>query len=258
MLFRSRIPPADPDRKVVLYPDLYTNYVDIERGTAAVRTLEALGAEVLVPPVPGTGRAPLSQGMIDTARAKAAGVSDELGPYVEAGYDVVVVEPSDLAMFREDYRQLLPEERFEALAENSYEVIEYVLGLLENGTDADALDVASDDEPDNVGADATVAYHSHCQQRTLGLDTYSVAVLEQCGYDVWTSDAECCGMAGSFGYKQQYYELSMDVGSNLAAQLREADANEVVASGTSCTDQIEDLLGDRPQHAVELIAPDYR
>jgi iron-sulfur cluster protein len=253
---RDRIPPADPDRKVVLYPDLYTNYVDVERGTAAVRTLEALGAEVLVPPVPGTGRAPLSQGMIDTARAKAAGVSDELGPYVEAGYDVVVIEPSDLAMFREDYRRLLPEERFEALAENSYEVIEYVFGLLENGTDADALDVASDDEPDNVGADATVAYHSHCQQRTLGLDTYSVAVLEQCGYDVWTSDAECCGMAGSFGYKQQYYHLAMDVGSNLAAGIREADADHVVASGTSCTDQIGDLLDEQPQHVVELIAPD--
>jgi len=247
---RDRIPPADPERKVVLYPDIYTNYMDVERGKAAVRALEALGVEVLVPPMPGAGRAPLSQGMIDTARAKADAVSGELRPYVESGYDIVVVEPSDVAMFREDYQRLLPEDEFDLLAEHSYEVLEYVYGLLDNGADAGALDVADGDQ--------RVAYHSHCQQRTMGLEEYSLAVLRQCGYDVRTSDAECCGMAGSFGYKQQYYELSMDVGSNLAAQLREADANEVVASGTSCTDQIEDLLGDRPQHAVELIAPDYR
>jgi len=244
---RDRIPPADPDRKVVLYPDLYTNYIDVERGKAAVRTLEALGVEVLVPPVPGAGRAPLSQGMIDTARAKAEAVSAELRPYVEAGYDVVVVEPSDLAMFRDDYRRLLPDDEFEALSGNSYEVIEYAFGLLADGADADALALA--------GGDETVAYHSHCQQRTLGLDEYSVAVLERCGYEVRTSDAECCGMAGSFGYKQQYYDLAMDVGANLAEQLREADADHVVASGTSCTDQIGDLLDDRPQHVVELIAP---
>ena len=245
---RDRIPPADPERKVVLYPDLYTNYIDVERGKAAVRTLEALGVEVVVPSVSGSGRAPLSQGMIDTARAKAEAVAADLDPYVEAGYDVVVVEPSDLAMFREDYRHLLPEERFEALADNSFEVIEYVYGLLEDGGDLAALDHATGEE--------TVAYHSHCQQRTLGLDTYSVAVLERCGYGVRTTDAECCGMAGSFGYKHQYYDLAMDVGESLAAEVRAADADHVVASGTSCTDQLDDLLGDRPAHVVELIAPE--
>ncbi|MEF8812743.1 MAG: LUD domain-containing protein [Halovenus sp.] len=244
---RDRIPPVDPDRKVVLYPDIYTNYMDVERGKAAVRTLEALGVEVLVPAMPGAGRAPLSQGMIDTATAKAEAVSRELRPYLEEGYDVIVVEPSDLAMFREDYRRLLPDEAFEQLAGNSYDVMEYVYGLLENGADIDALDATND---------GTVAYHSHCQQRTMGLETYSVAVLEACGYDVRTSDVECCGMAGSFGYKQQYYDLAMDVGSNLAAQLREAEADHVVASGTSCTDQIGDLLGEQPQHVVELVGPE--
>lgn len=247
---RERIPPAEPDRKVVLYPDLYTNYMMVDRGKAAVRALEALGVEVLVPPTSGAGRAPLSQGMIDTARTKAENVTEQLGPYVAEGYDVVVIEPSDLAMFRGDYARLLPGDTYEPLAENSYEILEYIYGLLVNGGDSSQLNVARGEE--------TVAYHAHCQQRTMGLEEYSLAVLDQCGYDVTTSEVECCGMAGSFGYKQQYYELAMDVGSNLEEQLRAADCDHVIASGTSCTDQIGDLLGEEPPHVVELIAPKTR
>jgi len=243
---RDRGPPVDPDRTVVLYPDLYTNYMMVERGTAAVAALEALGVEVVVPSVPGAGRAPLSQGMIDTARSKAERVVETLGPYVEDGHDVVVIEPSDLAMFRGDYERLLPQDSYEPLAENSYEILEYVYGLLANGADTDGLNLADGE---------TVAYHSHCQQRTMGLEEYSIAVLDACGYDVTTSDVECCGMAGSFGYKEQYYELAMDVGSNLEAQLREANCDHVIASGTSCTDQIGDLLGEEPSHVIELLAP---
>ena len=237
----------DPEREVVLYPDPYTNYMLVDRGKAAVRLLEALDVAVTIPDVPGSGRAPLSQGMIDTATATAREVSEALGPYVDDGGDVVVIEPSDLAMFRGEYERLLPGSEFEPLAENSYEIVEYVYGLLANGADADAL---------SDGGGESVAYHSHCQQRTLGLAEYTRAVLEECGYDVTTTDVECCGMAGSFGYKRQYYDLSMDVGENLGDQLRAADADRVVASGTSCTDQIGDLLGADPLHPVELLAPE--
>jgi iron-sulfur cluster protein len=239
--------PSSPDRRAVLYPDVYTDHINVERGRAAVRTLEALGVEVVVPPAPGAGRAPLSQGMIDTARSKAERVSETLSPYVEDGYDVVVLEPSDLAMFREDYGHLLPAAAHDPLAANSYEVCEYVYGLLANGADGAAL----------AGGDgASVAYHAHCQQRTMGLAEHTVAVLEARGFDVTTSDVECCGMAGSFGYKQQYYDLAVDVGETLTDWIDAADADHVVASGTSCTDQIDDLLGDRPRHPVELLAPD--
>ncbi len=238
--------PEDPERRVVFYPDIYTNHMLVERGKAAIRTLETLGVEVVVPPLPGAGRPPLSQGMVATARVKAEQVVDALEPYLDDGYDVVVLEPSDLAMFREDYEHLLPAETYERLAANSYELLEYVYGLVANGAAGDMLS-ATDNE--------TVAYHSHCQQRTMGLAEYTVALLEERGYDVWTSDVECCGMAGSFGYKTQYYDLSMDVGENLGGQLRAADADHVVASGTSCTDQIGDLLGREPAHPIELLAP---
>jgi len=239
---------TDPDRRAVLYPDLYTNYVQVERGKAAVSVLEALGVDVVVPDVPSSGRAPLSQGMVATAEDHAQRVSEALGPYIEDGRDVVVIEPSDHAMFQREYEKLVDESTFTDLAEHSYEVLEYVYGLVENGADAAAL---------STGDGAEIAYHSHCQQRTLGLEAHTAAVLEQCDYDVVTSDVECCGMAGSFGYKSDYYELSMDVGGRLRDQLEAdgVDDRPVVASGTSCLEQIDALLERHPRHPVELLAP---
>ena len=242
---RARNAGAPSEREVVLYPDLYTNYVHPERGKAAVRVLEALGAHVTVPEVGESGRAPLSQGMIATADRKASAVYASLIEHIDAGRDVVVIEPSDVPMFKSDYEKFLPRRSFERLRDNSYEVMEYVYGLLENGADRDALPGAN-----GTGA---LAYHSHCQQRTLGLEPYTTAVLSDLGYDVTTSEVECCGMAGSFGYKSEYYEVSMDAGQQLRQQFEGED--RVVASGTSCADQLDALLGDRPPHPIELLNP---
>ncbi|WP_226013345.1 LUD domain-containing protein [Halomicrobium salinisoli] len=237
----------EPRRRVVLYPDLYTNHVQVERGKAAVRVLEALGVDVVVPPAPSSGRAPLSQGMVSTARDHAERVSAALEPYVEAGRDVVVVEPSDHALFEREYERLLDEASFERLASNAYEVMEFVYGLLDNGAPADALAGGDGEE---------IAYHSHCQQRTLGLEPHTVAVLEELGYDVLTSDVECCGMAGSFGYKEEYYDVSVAVGDELREQFTDDAARDrtVVASGTSCLDQLDDLLERPTMHPIQLLA----
>ncbi|MBV0903025.1 LUD domain-containing protein [Haloarcula salina] len=242
---------ADPEREVVLFPDLYTNHVQVERGKAAVRALEALDVAVRVPDVPASGRAPLSQGMIETARRHAEAVADGLLDHVEAGRDVVVIEPSDHALFQREYERLLDADRYRALADDSYELFEYVYGLLANGASGDAL--AS-------GDGRRLAYHSHCQQRTLGVERYTEAVLDDLGFDVVTSDVECCGMAGSFGYKQEYYDVSVAVGEELTAQFT-ADGVEdraVVASGTSCLDQLDDLLERPSKHPIELVAPTAR
>jgi len=244
----DRPPVADPDREVVLFPDVYTNHVQVERGKAAVRALEALDVHVRLADVSASGRAPLSQGMISTARNHAEAVAADLGPHVAAGRDIVVIEPSDHALFQREYEKLLDAETFERLAEHSYEVFEYVYGLLENGGDAAALD-RGDGQP--------IAYHSHCQQRTIGVDQYTETVLEDLGYDVATSSVECCGMAGSFGYKTDYYDVSMAVGEELAAEFTtpETEDRTVVASGTSCLEQLDDLLIRPPKHPIELIAP---
>ncbi|QSW97710.1 LUD domain-containing protein [Haloterrigena alkaliphila] len=242
---REPLPSADDgDRSAVIYPDAYTNYVLVNRGKAAVRTLEALGVDVAVAPCYESGRAPLSQGMIETARTNATRVADSLEPSIEAGRDVVVIEPSDLAAFRREYDRLLPADRAENLAEHSYEIMEYVYGLLENGADAAVLEGGAD-----------VAYHSHCQQRTLGVDVYTEEVLSKLDYDVVTSDVECCGMAGSFGYKSEYYELSMEVGDTLREQFEGETDRTLVASGASCHEQLGSLFPRESVHPIELVAP---
>ncbi|MDQ2049289.1 LUD domain-containing protein [Natronolimnohabitans sp. A-GB9] len=247
-----RVSAADAEREAVLYPDTYTNYIDVDRGKAAVRVLEAMDVHVRVPAVGESGRAPLSQGMIATADTKASRVYAGLAEHLDAGRDVVVIEPSDLAMFHSEYEKFLPEASFERLREGSYEILEYVYGCLENGANGARLRTG-DDGPD-------VAYHSHCQQRTMGVDRYTRAVFETLDYDVLESDVECCGMAGSFGYKQEYYELSMDVGDRLAEQFTEPEAQDrlVVASGTSCEDQLEDVLERDAVHPVEVLDPRSR
>jgi iron-sulfur cluster protein len=239
-------PNADAERKVVLYPDAYTNYVLVERGKAAVRTLEALGAHVELSSPIESGRAPLSQGMIDTAEERAEEVADDLDPYLDAGFDAVVIEPSDLAMMRREYGKLLDTEVHERLSENSYDVMEYVYGLVENGADADVL--AEPEEP--------LAYHSHCQQRTLGVEAYTEAMFDDLGFDFVTSDVECCGMAGSFGYKSEYYELSMDVGGDLKEQFADEGERTLVASGTSCTEHMTDLFARDVTHPIEAVEPE--
>jgi iron-sulfur cluster protein len=238
---------ADPDREVVLFPDVYTNHVEVDRGKAAVRALEALNVRVQLADCSASGRAPLSQGMISTATEHAEAVAAELEPHISAGRDVVIIEPSDHAMFQREYEKLIDAESHTQLAENSYELCEYLYGLLANGADKTVL---------TAGDGKRIAYHSHCQQRTLGVEQYTEAVLDELGYDVVTSDVECCGMAGSFGYKADYYEVSMAVGEELAAQFTtpETDDRTVVASGTSCLDQLDDLLQRPPKHPIELLA----
>ena len=243
---RETTPPSNPTREAVVYPDPYTNHVATARGKATVRALEALGVAVSVPALPPTGRAPLSQGLVSDAEERAAALYEAAVDHLRAGRDLVVVEPSALAMLRSDYEHLLPHERFDALAASSYDAAEYVFGLLENGADTEALR--------GPGDEADVIYHPHCQGRTLGVDAHAVAVLEAAGYDVDTTSVECCGMAGSFGYKSEYYELSMDVGRALGNQLVES-GRRVVASGVSCTDQIEAVCGEPARHPMELVAP---
>ncbi|WP_049923001.1 LUD domain-containing protein [Halopiger djelfimassiliensis] len=243
---------AGPDREAVLYPDVYTNYVDPDRGKAAVRTLEALGVPVRVPDLPESGRAPLSQGMVATADRRASRLFAGLAEDLDAGRDVVVVEPSDLAAFHREYERLLPTRSFERLRDNSYEICEYAYGLLENGADPSVLATAGGDGHADDGT--PIAFHSHCQQRTLGLEAPTTALLERCGYAPRTSSVECCGMAGSFGYKRAYYELSVDVGDRLAREFEGAQL--VAASGTSCHDQLESLLGRPVEHPIEVVAPD--
>jgi Fe-S oxidoreductase len=104
--------------------------------------------------------------------------------------------------------------------------------------------------------DRRVFYHSHCQQKTLGCAAPAEALLRAAGVDVATSQVECCGMAGSFGYKKEYYEMSLAVGEDLFQQVRRADIGgqrQLVVSGTSCFEQLHGGLNRPVVYLTELL-----
>ncbi len=231
---------------VHLFNDLYTNYLLPERGRSAVRVLEALGFEVSLSPVLPSGRAPLSQGMISTAEKQAHEVGQALEPVIEANRPVVVIEPSDVAMFQSEFAKLLPDETASRIADGSEELLEFLAPRLSDLADPEQFDAGN------------VIFHSNCQQRTVGVEAPTIETFESLGYEVSTTDVECCGMAGSFGYKQQFYELSMAVGGDLEPQLKKGQKDDVVASGTSCVSQIGALKATSdPPHPVERLDADW-
>ncbi len=241
--FKTR-PPINEhaDRTIVLYADTYTNYFAVERGKAAVRTLEALDLKVLLSSPTESGRAPLSQGMIDKAESHAHTTYSTLEPHLTTPNPILVLEPSDLMMFRRDYERLLPTESYQRLASQTYDVFEY----LHEGPIQDFSVLPQ-------GNNTSITVHTHCQQRTLNLDSPTLTVLSSLGYDVTTTDVECCGMAGSFGYKSAYYELSNAIGETLVETL--PDSDKTVATGTSCAEQLSHLLDTPIKHPIQLIAP---
>lgn len=243
--FDGRAELSDDDPNVLLVPDTYTNYVWTERGKAAVRALEAMGLTVGLADVGGVGRPALSQGMVATATTRADAVWSALEPHVDAGQTLVFVEPTDLSMVRREYQKLLPDAPARRLADACRDVMSVLQDQLDE-TDSTKL---------TTGEGQPLVYHSHCQQRTLGLEAPTVDVLKRCGFDVSTTSVECCGMAGSFGYKSEYYELSTRVGQGLQEEVQALAAPEasIVASGVSCREQLEDLLDQPVVHPVQLL-----
>jgi iron-sulfur cluster protein len=244
-----------PMAKAVLFADVFTNYGLVERGLATLKVLRALGADVVVSESIPEGRAALSQGLIATAKNHAQRAAAELEPYVNSGRDIVVIEPSSLAMFRRDFSHLLDGKiKFQLLRASTYDPVEYIIKLL----------AKSGREPQEV-FDVTrspvgqkLFFHAHCQQKTIGCASPTESLLRQVGFDVVTSNVECCGMAGSFGYKKDFYELSMAVGADLFSQVAEADKTggkrSLIASGTSCSEQLQAGLKRPVLHPVELLA----
>jgi FAD/FMN-containing dehydrogenase/Fe-S oxidoreductase len=235
-----RIREADAADRVLLVPDTYTNYVYPETGRAAVQVLEAAGVRVEVPDADPSGRPAYSEGFLDIARERAETNVEALAPRVREGWSVLYPEPSDAAMVQDEYRDLLPDSAaVETLAENAYGVCEY-LDLTRRD---DAIDFAAPDQ--------RLAYHGHCNQKALGTADHAAAVLSRAGYEVAVLDSGCCGMAGSFGYHAEHYDLSQSIGDILRDQIAEADADEVVAPGASCRSQLD---AERPTHPVETLA----
>jgi Fe-S oxidoreductase len=247
--FQSRGPQiteAGADDKVLLFPDTYTNFNYPEPGKAAIEVLEAANVHVRVADraeIAASGRAAFSMGLLDAAEDRARTNLESLSPYVEDGWSVLFVEPSDAAMFQDEYVDLLADDRVEDLAVAAYGVCEYL----------DTYAVTDDIEFE--APEEHLTYHGHCNQKALNRDHHAAAALSAAGYEVDALDSSCCGMAGSFGYEAEHYELSKAIGKILQGKLEASPGGTVVAPGASCRSQLaaDDFEGERPAHPVEKL-----
>jgi FAD/FMN-containing dehydrogenase/Fe-S oxidoreductase len=239
----SQVDADDADRRALLLVDSYTNYAHPEVGRAAVEVLEAAGVHVELTDTTDSGRPAHSRGMLDHSGATAADNVAELAPSIEDGWDVVCVEPSDAVMLQSDYRDLLGDDA-DPVPDSAYGVCEYL----------DVFDL--DGAVEWTGTDEHLTYHGHCHQKATAKDHHAVGVLRRAGYEVDPLDSGCCGMAGSFGYEAEHFEMSKAIGRILFDQVDDSPGETVVAPGTSCRTQLGDREGTEaePPHPVEKLA----
>ena len=231
---------------VVLFPDTFSNHFRPQAALAAVRVLEATGARVDLPKLPlCCGRPYYDVGMLERAKASLERVLAALAPQVESGTPVVVLEPGCHSVFKDELLKLFPDNACAAkLAKQAV-------------TLAEALQ-ARQWKPARVGGRALL--HGHCHQKALGGTKADVALLEAAGIETQAPDLGCCGMAGSFGFREETYAASVKI-ANLSVLPRVKSAETgtlIVADGFSCREQIEGLAGRGTLHLAEALARGLR
>jgi iron-sulfur cluster protein len=240
-------------KKILLFCDVYTNYNNPNVGVAAVEVFKKLGIPIQIGNVMEDGRSAQSQGLIDSAANSALKVSTYLEKYIDHGYEIIFTEPSVLAMIKQDYKKLINNDSLDKkLKDHCYDPIELMNILLEKNE----LDLQILKEKIRI-KEKKLFYHGHCQMKSIGLGSEIPKFFQQLGFEVDCSTVECCGMAGSFGYKKQYYDLSVNVGKDLMAQIIRTQppdhSRQLLASGTSCREQIKDLLNEEALHPIEFM-----
>ena len=236
-------PAAARPREVNLFNDTFVNHYHPEIGMAAVEVLERGGIGVRVVQPGCCGRPLISQGLLGEARARAERLTEALHPLAERGEKILFLEPSCLSAVKEDIPSLLrgqEQERARAVAQASFLWEEF----------AATLDLPLREGPSRI------LLHGHCHQKSMGLLPATVALLNRIpGAKVADLDAGCCGMAGSFGYSREHYDVSVAIANRkLLPAIREMKPGEaLVAPGTSCRQQVKDLSGARAVHPAVLV-----
>jgi Fe-S oxidoreductase len=239
----------DPDA-VVLFNDTFTNYYHPEIGLAVAALSDRAGIAIGLGPDACCGRPLISQGLLDEARGQAVETTRRLHPIVAAGKPVIVLEPSCLSALRDDIPALLRGED----GRHAREVANGCL-LFEEWLDRVLTDDAT--RLSFRPGPKRLLLHGHCHQKSLGLVPPARALLNRIpNTEVIELDAGCCGMAGSFGYVREHYDVSRQVGERrLLPAARALGPDEaLVASGVSCRHQVHDLAGVTARHPAELLA----
>ena len=250
---RKKNPGSNQDlkrRRVYLFCDEFTNFNDAEIGMKAILLLEKLGYEVIIPQHVESGRASLSKGLVRKAKKIANENIRLLSPLIKPDTPLLGIEPSAILTFRDEYIDLADDEQLEnarELSRNVYIIDEFIALEMENG---------------NVKKDQftkehkLIKLHGHCQQKSMSSVSYSSTMLSLPeNYKVETIASGCCGMAGSFGYEREHYDLSMKIGELvLFPTVRSQDPHTIIAApGTSCRHQIKDGTGKKALHTIEIL-----
>ncbi|HXC43094.1 MAG TPA: FAD-linked oxidase C-terminal domain-containing protein [Candidatus Dormibacteraeota bacterium] len=237
---RALAPEAPP---VLLWPDTFNNYFHPQTAQAAVDVLEAAGFRVVVPRANlCCGRPLYDHGMLDRAQALLLRILDELSPEIEAGIPIVGLEPSCVAVFRDELVNLFPhDERAHALSRQTFLLSEF-------------LETHAKDFP-LPQFKRKALLHGHCHHKSIMKMTAEEAVLHRLGIDFQSPAPGCCGMAGSFGFEAEKYEISVAIGElELLPAVRKAPANWlVIADGFSCREQIAQSTNRQALHLAEVL-----
>jgi Fe-S oxidoreductase len=241
---------TNPIKKVYLFCDEFTNYNDATIGIKAIQLLNALGYEVVIPAHGESGRTWLSKGLVRKAKQIANDNIQKLSGLVTEATPLIGLEPSAILTFRDEYPDLATDQNIAAattLAKHSYFIDEFLAREIEAGNIVKA----------QFTQDANaILLHGHCQQKAVGSLADTVTVLSfPSNYKVETIPSGCCGMAGSFGYEKEHYDVSMQIGELVLFPKVRAnqDTCTIAAPGTSCRHQIKDGTGAKALHTVEIL-----
>ena len=233
-------------QQVVFFYDTFTNYNYPNVGQSVVKVLESAGFDVILPPKRCCGRPMISKGMLNEAIQNARHNISWLLPYAQQGLPIVGCEPSCISALTDDYVELLPGDDSRLVAEHTLMIEEFLLKEKERLRFSDL--------------DQNILLHGHCHQKALiGLQPSLEVLNLPVNYTVNSVDSSCCGMAGSFGYEKEHYDLSMKIAEArllepIRSHLSDSLGNSQVAiSGTSCREQIKHSTGYEPKHIVELL-----
>jgi FAD/FMN-containing dehydrogenase/Fe-S oxidoreductase len=248
--FSSHASPSNMSQKsVVLFADTYAEFNAPNIGESAKQVLEALGYQVIIPAYTCCGRPFISKGMLKQAKRKAEHLIHMLLPYAQQGLVIVGLEPSCISAITDDYQGLLGYNHSELkqVASQFQSIEQFIHSHLMDGK----LPLELDDHP------LSVHFHGHCHQKSLGFSTYAFELLKALpGCSVHEIHSGCCGVAGSFGFEAEHYDLSVKIGElKLIPAVKNAlQTDAIVANGISCRSQIEHLSTKHGMHVVELIA----
>jgi len=246
---KNRVKQENPVKKVYLFNDEFTNYLDSEVGKAALKLLRGLNYEVEIIVHPESGRSFISKGFLEEAKKVADKNVAIFSKLISEDTPLLGLEPSAILTFRDEYLRLASDKvAAEGLSKNVFLLEEFFKKeILAKNISASAF----------TSEKKKIKLHGHCHQKALsGVEsTFFMLNLPQ-NYEVTIIPSGCCGMAGSFGYEKEHYEVSMQIGEQtLFPAVRKASEEIVIAApGTSCRHQILDGTGKKALHPVEIMA----